>query len=241
MLTATNLIKRFSGFTVIDGASLEVPKGKITACVGPNGAGKSTLVGLLSGSIRPDAGTILLDGVEVTYRPAWFRAGEGLRRTFQNTTGIGEMTVRENLELGLWRARVSNQSTRAAASQLGDIAALLGLDAVIDATLYTLPLGVQRKVGIGAAMIGGSSYLLLDEPLAGTEAGDRTMLLELFRDLAGSGLGIMWIEHDLTSVRRTAEFLLVVDKGEVIARGEVEAVVADPKVQNAYWGSAEIG
>ncbi|MGE0501706.1 MAG: ABC transporter ATP-binding protein [Rhizobiaceae bacterium] len=236
MLIASNLTKRFAGFTVIDDASFSIPKGAITACVGPNGAGKSTLVNLLSGSLMPDTGAIALDDVEITQRPAWFRAGRGLRRTFQNTTGIGEMTVRQNLELGLWRTSASKGT-----STVEEIVSLLVLDAVVDAPLNTLPLGVQRKVGIGVAVIGGSTYLLLDEPLAGTEAGDRAMLQDLFKDLAARGLGIMWIEHDLTSVRRTAEYLFVVDKGKVIASGAVEAVVADPRVQDAYWGSAKVG
>lgn len=237
MLTATNITKRFAGFTVIDNASFAVPKGAITACVGPNGAGKSTLVGLLAGSLLADGGVITLDEVEITSKPAWFRAGEGLRRTFQNTTGIGEMTVRQNLELGMWRG---NASQRTASARLEEIIAVLGLGSVIDIDLNRLSLGLQRKVGIGVAMIGGSSYLLLDEPLAGTEAGDRTMLQEVFRELAGRGLGIMWIEHDLASVRRTAQYLFVVDKGQVIATGEVEAVIADPRVQDAYWGSSKI-
>ncbi|SDR64138.1 branched-chain amino acid transport system ATP-binding protein [Rhizobiales bacterium GAS113] len=238
MLSASGLVKRFAGFTAVDHATIEIKKGAITACVGPNGAGKSTLVGLLSGSLRPDSGCILLDGADVTSHPAWRRAGLGLRRTFQNMTGIGEMTVRENLELGMWRQRRSHAGAEAFAHTPDGIAELLGLEAHSHVALSRLPLGIQRKAGIGVAMIGNPSHLLLDEPLAGTESNERAMLLQVFRDLARLDLGIMWIEHDLASVRSAADFLVVVDKGRVIADGPVEAVINNPAVQSSYWGSA---
>lgn len=243
MLRAHDLTKRFGGFTATDHVGLTIPRGSITACVGPNGAGKSTLVGLLSGALRADAGRITLDDDDVTALPAWARAGKGLRRTFQTTTGIGEMTVRENLELGAWRMGPDDTSAdgRGAARPSGpfEVAKLLALEPHLDDVLSRLPLGIQRKVGIGVALIGRPSYLLLDEPLAGTGANDRSMLLAMFRDLAALDLGILWIEHDLASVRSTADALVVIDKGQAIAHGAVEAVVADPKVQAAYWGSTE--
>lgn len=242
MLCASNLTKRFGGFTAVDGATLEITRGVITACVGPNGAGKSTLVSLISGSLTPDEGRVTLDGIDITSCSAWERAGRGLRRTFQNTTGIGEMSVLENLELGLWRRRSAEQdsSVPTARHHTHEILELLNLQPYRNDILNRLPLGVQRKVGIGVAMIGNPMYLLLDEPLAGTGANDRTMLLKAFRDLARLDVGLMWIEHDLVSVRSTADFLMVVDKGQVIAHGPVEAVVADPIVQSAYWGSTKV-
>ena len=244
MLRAANLTKNFAGFTAVDDATLEIVGGVITACVGPNGAGKSTLVNLIAGSLALDAGNITLDGVDITSRAAWARAGQGLRRTFQNTTGIGEMSVLENLELGLWRQRAAAQKIVGNSSswvqRAGEILELLKLQPYRNDLLNRLPLGVQRKVGIGVALIGNPKYLLLDEPLAGTEADDRTMLLNVFRDLATLDLGLMWIEHDLASVRSAADFLIVVDKGKVIARGPVETVVADPLVQSAYWGSTKV-
>lgn len=243
MLCASNLTKRFAGFTAVDGATVEIMSGVITACVGPNGAGKSTLVNLIAGSLASDEGQITLDGVDVTSCAAWARAGQGLRRTFQNTTGIGEMSVLDNLELGLWRQRSVAQksagSTAGKAHPTHEIVELLNLQPYRHELLNRLPLGVQRKVGIGVAMIGKPKYLLLDEPLAGTEADDRAMLLKVFRDLAKLDLGLMWIEHDLASVRSTADVLIVVDKGKVIAHGPVETVVSDPVVQSAYWGSTK--
>jgi ABC-type branched-subunit amino acid transport system ATPase component len=241
MLCGSNLVKRFAGFTAVDKATVEITRGTITACVGPNGAGKSTLVSLISGSLALDEGRITLDDVDVTSRSAWARAGLGLRRTFQNTTGIGEMSVVENLELGLWRRRSGEHDASAGGKshRTDEIVDLLHLRPYLHQTLNRLPLGVQRKVGIGVAMIGNPMYLLLDEPLAGTEANDRTMLLKAFRDLARLDLGLMWIEHDLASVRSTADMLIVVDKGQVIAHGPVETVVSDPIVQEAYWGATE--
>jgi branched-chain amino acid transport system ATP-binding protein len=243
MLCGSNLLKRFAGFIAVDRATVEITRGVITACVGPNGAGKSTLVSLISGSLPLDDGQITLDGVDVTTRSAWARAGLGLRRTFQNTTGIGEMSVLENLELGLWRRRSGAQTpsvvTEGRSHRADEIVELLNLRPYLHEPLNRLPLGVQRKVGIGVAMIGNPLYLLLDEPLAGTEANDRAMLLEAFRELARLDLGLMWIEHDLASVRSTADVLIVVDKGQVIAHGPVESVVSDPIVQSAYWGSTK--
>ena len=252
LLEVRNLCLSFGGLTVLDEVSLDVPEGSITAIIGPNGAGKSSLFNAISGSYRPQAGTIRFAGRDITHLPTPRRAGLGVARTFQNLALFPGMTVLDNIKLGshvhlrtgllaagvyLGRARREERRLQAAVER--EVIEPLGIGDLLRLPAATLPFGRQKRVELARALAMRPRLLLLDEPVAGMNRAERREMVRLIRDLQRQrGATVLLVEHDMNVVMDISDQVIVLDFGRVIAAGTPAAVRADPAVISAYLGSA---
>ncbi|WP_370094651.1 ATP-binding cassette domain-containing protein [Streptacidiphilus sp. MAP12-20] len=210
-LTARNLTRRFGGATAVDGVTLAVPPGRITALTGPNGAGKSTLFDCLSGAGRPDSGQVLLGGRDLTRLPEHARARLGLARTFQQIAVFPGLTVADNIRVGAEQA--ARRSSRQSAEDAERVLRLLGLTALRDHAAAELPTGTLRLVELGRALAAEPAVLLLDEPGAGLDRRETALLVELLRSLADGGLALLLVEHDRELIDELASGVHVMSAG----------------------------
>jgi len=243
LFSAQGLVKRFGGLVATDHVDLAVEAGEIHALIGPNGAGKSTVVNLISGLLAPDAGRIVLDGVELTGIPAHRRVRHGLSRCFQVTSVFGANTVFDNLLLAVQAHTGSSfrclgrrsADTRLHARALA-LAHELGLADVLHRVAAALPHGVQRRLDLALALAAEPRLLLLDEPMAGMGPEDSAQMVALIRSLR-ERCAILLIEHDMDAVFQLADRITVLASGRVLATGEVGDIRAHPEVQAVYLGS----
>ena len=236
------LVKRFGGLLVTDHVDLEVERGEIHALIGPNGAGKTTLVNLISGTLAPDQGRVVLDGAELTGLPAHRRVAAGLSRCFQITSIFPKATVRDNLKLAM-QAHAGHSfhllAARAGESALDReaeaMAARCGLEAVLEQVAGTLPHGVQRTLDVALALAAQPKLLLLDEPMAGMGPHESARMLALIQSLRGD-MAILLIEHDMDAVFALADRISVLVYGKVLISGDADTIKNDPQVQAVYLG-----
>jgi branched-chain amino acid transport system permease protein len=217
-LTARNITRRFAGVTAVDGVTLAVPPGRITALTGPNGAGKSTLFDCLSGAARPDAGQVLLGGRDITRLPEHARARLGLARTFQQLAVFPGLTVADNIRVGAEQA-ASGRLTAGAVEETETVLRLLGLSALRDHAAADLPTGTLRLVELGRALAMAPTVLLLDEPAAGLDQRETALLVELLHLLADGGLALLLVEHDRELVDELASGVHVMRAGRAQFQG----------------------
>ncbi|MEU8896006.1 ABC transporter ATP-binding protein [Nocardia sp. NPDC048505] len=222
----------FGGRHALDGAGLSAERGRITGLIGPNGAGKSTLFDVVCGLRRPAAGTVRLDGRDITRMGPTRRARHGLARTFQRLELFGRLTVRDNLlvaaELGPHR--------RHAAATVSALLDRLGLGEVAGTCADELPTGSARLVEVGRALAARPSLLLLDEPAAGQDGAETARFAELLRGLAAEGTAVVLVEHDMGLVMSVCDEVFVLDLGKIISSGPPELIRRDETVLAAYLG-----
>jgi ABC-type branched-subunit amino acid transport system ATPase component/ABC-type branched-subunit amino acid transport system permease subunit len=253
LLVAEGLTKRFGAVTAADGVDVGVAGGEICALVGPNGSGKTTVLRLLGGTLRPDAGRVLLGGDDLTDLPPRGRALRGVVRTLQSTAAFADLTALENVLVGAGLRRVHGGALRTAAAtplaraeaatvRAAARAALedVGLGWAEGVPAGALPGADQRLLGIAAALATGPRVLLLDEPAAGASHADIVRIAALLSRLADRGIAILVVEHNLRLVRSIADRVLVLAGGAVIASGSADGVAADPAVREAYLGRAAL-
>ncbi|RAG83236.1 ABC transporter permease [Streptacidiphilus pinicola] len=225
-LTARNVTRRFAGVTAVDGVTLAVPPGRITALTGPNGAGKSTLFDCLSGAGRPDAGQVLLGGRDITGLPDHARARLGLARTFQQLAVFPGLTVADNILVGAEQA-AGGRRTSSAVEETQAVLRLLGLTALRDHAAAGLPTGTLRLVELGRALAMAPTALLLDEPAAGLDRRETALLVELLHRLADGGLALLLVEHDRELVDELAGGVHVMRAGRTQFHGGRVGVTRD--------------
>ena len=252
LLEVDNLCLSFGGLTVLDAVSLRVPEGSITAIIGPNGAGKSSLFNCISGSYRPQAGTIRFAGRDITRLSTARRAALGIARTFQNIALFPSMTVLDNIKLGshvhlrtgllaagIYRGRARREEQRLQAAVEREVLEPLGLGDLIRLPAATLPYGRQKLVELARALAMRPLLLLLDEPVSGMNRAERAEMVRLIRQLQRQhDATVLLVEHDVNVVMDISDLVIVLDFGRVIATGTPAAVRADPAVISAYLGSA---
>ncbi|MCK9261881.1 MAG: ABC transporter ATP-binding protein [Azoarcus sp.] len=245
ILQVENLVKRFGGLMATDHCNLEVRAGEIHALIGPNGAGKTTLLAQLCGELAPDSGRILFEGRDITRLPIHKRVGAGIVRSFQITTLLPKLTVRENLALAV-QARTGHSfdflGTVADESDLDegaeDAARRVGLIDVMEQIVSTLSHGKQRALELGMALACKPRLLLLDEPMAGTDPEESKRMGELIHSLRDEHTLIL-VEHDMDAVFRLADRVSVLVAGAVIATDTPEQIRNNPQVISAYLGDDE--
>jgi branched-chain amino acid transport system ATP-binding protein len=243
-LAAKGLNKSFGGIHVTRNVDLVLPVGARHALIGPNGAGKTTLVGLLSGSLRPNAGRIELLGEDITDDASARRVKRGLVRTFQVNSLFPHLTVFQNIFLAASEhLGTSRRLLRTAARQRETIAhtwkvlEILGLVDDAGKKILEIAYGRQRLVEIAIALALEPKVLLLDEPAAGIPSGETPVLLSAIEGL-DHDIAILMIEHDVQIVRRFARSVTVLAEGAVIQSGSPEEVMRSPIVRSVYLGKS---
>ncbi len=242
MLEAIALSHSFGALQVTRDVNLTVHAGVRHAVIGPNGAGKTTLFNLLAGELRPNAGSIALDGHDITRASVNRRARMGIARSFQRNNLFSALTVRENLVL----ARVANSGAGAVfwrgldfkrwqRDTVEHVAAQVGLSEVLDRPVNELAYGTLRQLEIGLALATEPKVLLLDEPTSGMSPEETGRILELTQALPES-LAIVIIEHDMDMVFETAHRITVLNYGEVLLEGTPEQVRESDVVRDTYLG-----
>lgn len=232
---------RFGGVQAAQGVSLHAPAGSITSIIGPNGAGKTTVLNMISGFYTPDSGQIELDQ-PLAGLPAWKTARAGIARTYQTTQLFGEMSVLDNVLVAMQKGRLGFIFNRATAGQRAlalDLLALVGYRGAVNIAADDLPHVDRRLVEIARALATAPSVLLLDEPAAGLSRRDTDALAILLKQLAGYGLTVMLVEHDMALVMSVSERLLVLDAGKPITVGTPLEVQQNERVIAAYLGGTE--
>jgi branched-chain amino acid transport system ATP-binding protein len=237
MLEVDNVDVRFGAIAALHEVALSAEAGRVTGLIGPNGAGKTTLFNVITGLQQPTRGTVVIDGVNVTSMKPHHRARQRVARTFQRLEVFGALTARENI---LVAAEIRNQwdSTKEEPRRVAqEILDRVGLTAVADQPVDAMPTGTARLVELGRALAIRPKLVLLDEPGSGLDPDETMAMGELLTELAGDGMAILLVEHDVELVMRICEDLYVLDFGEVIAHGTPAQVQADGAVQAAYLGA----
>ena len=227
----------FGGLLALDRASVEVEEGRVTGLIGPNGAGKTTLFNVITGLQQPTSGRVRLDGADVTRVKRHIRARLGVARTFQRLEPFGSLTARENVLVALEMRRRWATERYDAVALADELLDRVGIAEVADRKVDSLPTGTARLVELARALGTAPRVLLLDEPSSGLDEDETDALGRLLVELAGSGLGILLVEHDMSFVMGTCAYINVLDFGRIIARGHPDEIQVDPEVQRAYLGT----
>jgi branched-chain amino acid transport system permease protein len=252
-LEAKGLTKRFGPVTALENVDLELAGGQVHALIGPNGSGKTTALRVLTGSLRHDAGSIVVDGDDIGTADLHARVERGIVGTPQATAVFSELTALENALVGARlrlrhgggaRGVVATPKARSDARVVREAALgsleVVGLGAVPDVLAGELPGAAQRRLMIAAALATRPRVLLLDEPAAGASRGEVDVLADLIERLRASGLTILLVDHNLRLVRAVADRVTVLAAGRAIATGTLEEVVRDEAVLRAYLGGRRI-
>jgi branched-chain amino acid transport system ATP-binding protein len=234
ILEVRGLAKRFRGLQAVDDVSFAVPKGGIVALIGPNGAGKTTTFNLIAGAFPPDAGHVLLDGIDITGFRADQACHAGIARTFQLVKPFGALTVLENVVVGALKASAHLPTARRAALDLIERLGL-GEKAALPAGSLTLP--ERKRLETARALATKPKLLLLDEVMSGLRPTEIDAMVQLFTALAGeSGLSILLTEHVMRAVMALSHHIVVLHHGQKISEGTPEVVSRDPQVLECYLG-----
>lgn len=245
VLSARGLRRDFGGFTAVKNVDIDIVHARVHALIGPNGAGKTTVFNLLTKFIAPTAGSITLLGTDITSMPPDKVARMGLVRSFQISAVFPHLTVLDNVRVALQRPnRLAHQFWKplSALDQLNEAAehllATVGLSKERDATAADLSYGRKRVLEIATTLALDPKVLLLDEPMAGMGQEDIGVIARLIREVARTR-AVLMVEHNLSVVADICDHVTVLQRGEILAEGDYDAVSRDPRVRVAYMGTEE--
>lgn len=252
LLNVEHLTKQFGGLTAVNDVTLKVEEGSITGLIGPNGAGKTTCFNLITGFLPPTSGKIFFQGQDITNMPATKLVEMGMTRTFQIAHCFQNMTVLENVMAGFYKQTTSgiwstlirspkvrreNREVREKALQLINE---LGMGDIADTYASKLSTGQQKLLDIIRAVATEPKLLFLDEPAAGLNTGETESLSKMIRLLNKRGISILVIDHSMRFMMSIAEYIYVLNFGELMAEGTPSEVSHNPAVAEAYLGKEAI-
>jgi neutral amino acid transport system ATP-binding protein len=248
---AEGVVKRFGGIHAVDGASLGIREGSITALIGPNGAGKTTFFNVITGFYRPDGGSASFGGRNILGHPPYAIARLGMVRTFQITKALARMPVIDNMMLGapdqpgerllnvVFRPAAWRRREAQVREQAMELLEIFNLTPLADAYAGTLSGGQRKLLELARALMTRPRLLLLDEPMAGINPTLGRRLLDHMRRLrAEEGVTFLFIEHDMEVVMNHSDRVIVMAEGRVISEGTPDEVRADQRVVDAYLGGS---
>jgi branched-chain amino acid transport system ATP-binding protein len=248
LLALAGVSRHFGGLKVLQDVNLEIPKGGIFGLIGPNGAGKTTVFNLITGLLPTTSGTIHFEGKDLAGRKPFQITRGGIGRTFQNIRIFKEMSLLENVIVGmdaklgygplglLAGTRLFRSEEKRARARALELLSWVKLDHKADQTADKLSYGEQRKLELARALATEPTLLLLDEPVAGMNGTEKTELMVEIRNIAQRGFTVFMIEHDMRFVMGLCEQIAVLNFGRIIARGGPEQIRNDPQVIEAYLG-----
>ena len=249
LLEVKNLGISFGGLRAVNAFDIEIEKGQLYGLIGPNGAGKTTIFNLLTGVYKPDEGIIKLDGENITGKKAIDINKAGIARTFQNIRLFKDMSVKDNVKVGLHNHHPYStlegilrlpryfKVEKEMDERAMELLKVFDLDQEADLLASNLPYGKQRKLEIARALATDPKLLLLDEPAAGMNPNETKELMDTIRFVRDKfDMTILLIEHDMKLVSGICEKLTVLNFGQVLACGETSDVLRDPEVVKAYLG-----
>lgn len=233
LLVASDVVKRFGGLTAVNKLDLKLNKGEIRALIGPNGSGKTTFLNCLAGWYEIDEGKIELMGKDLTNTPIHRRAKMGIARTFQNILLFNNMTVLENVLVALNEKHIKEKEL---VQDAYEILHFVDLENYAHEKVSNLPYGHQRTVEIARALALFPRILLLDEPAAGMNDTETEQLMRLLYKIRETGITVLVVEHDMKLVMGIADYVTVLNQGEVLAEGSPKEISQHPDVIEAYLG-----
>jgi branched-chain amino acid transport system ATP-binding protein len=243
VLEARALSVSFGGVRALVDVDLRIEPGQLVGMIGPNGAGKTTFIDAISGFVGY-RGNVLLDSRDLAGKPAHERARLGLARTWQSIELFDDLTVRENVavasrRLSPWTAvKELVSSGEAGLAEVDDALRMFELEGLSEAMPTEVSQAHRKLVGVARALAASPRLLCLDEPAAGLDTLESEALGRHLREIVDRGTTMMLVDHDMGLVLSISDYVVVLEFGEVIARGKPEAVRSDPKVISAYLGSA---
>ena len=251
MLCLEKVSKRFGGLSVLEDVSFAVPKGSVFGLIGPNGAGKTTVFNLVTGLLAPSGGAITLGSASLVGMKPHRITRLGIARTFQNIRVFKEMTLRDNVVVGMhthlgygvpqWLLSLPGYrgAERRAAERAEELLSWVGLAHKSSDIADNLSYGDQRKLELARALATEPNLLLLDEPVAGMNSGEKNELMAVIGRIAARGYTVFLIEHDMRFVMGLCQRIAVLNFGRIIAEGSPESIRNDPAVIEAYLGRDE--
>jgi branched-chain amino acid transport system ATP-binding protein len=249
LLQVNRISKHFGGVNVIDDFSMSVAKGEIRALIGPNGAGKTTMFNMISGILAPAGGNITFEGKDITVLPPEKIAALGIGRTFQISKLFGDMTVIDNILIGMhtkftcnfWSNAIplpgARQDERKKQQLARGYLSIVGLEAKADVEARVLPQGDRQLLQIARAVASEPKLIMLDEPAAGLNSTEAKALISLLRGIRSSGITIIVVDHDMQFIMDISDSVTVLNRGQKIAEGTPQEITSNHDVIDAYLGT----